>query len=67
MKKWFWSILAGLAAIVFLHQPAMSATYYVPDDYLTIQGAVNAAWGGRRGHCPGWHLCRGWQQKHIHK
>lgn len=38
--------MAGLAAIVFLHQPAMSATYYVPDDYLTIQGAVNAAWGG---------------------
>ncbi len=46
MKKWFWSIWSGIAIILFMHQSAMSATYYVPDDYLTIQAAVDACWGG---------------------
>jgi parallel beta-helix repeat protein/predicted outer membrane repeat protein len=46
MKKWMWYLWAGLAAMVSLAQPAMATTYYVPDNYATIQAAVDACRGG---------------------
>ncbi|MBU4262276.1 MAG: right-handed parallel beta-helix repeat-containing protein [Proteobacteria bacterium] len=45
-KKAFWISLVGLLFLVVLHEPAFCATYYVPDDYPTIQAAVDATWGG---------------------
>ena len=46
-KKRFLCILMGLAFVIFLNQPAFSGTtYYVPDNFPTIQEAIDAAWGG---------------------
>ncbi len=45
-RRWFWSIGTGMIGIIFLQQSANAATYYVPDDYSTIQEAVDASWGG---------------------
>lgn len=45
-KKVFWMILTWLLPFVFLVEPAFCASYYVPDDFPTIQQAVDATWGG---------------------
>ena len=46
-KKRFLCVLMGLAFVIFLNQPAFSGTtYYVPDNFPTIQEAIDAAWGG---------------------
>lgn len=41
-----WIMLVGLLPLVFLVEPAFCVTYYVPDDFPTIQAAVDATWGG---------------------
>jgi len=45
-NKCFFMILVGLWALFLGNKPAFCTTYYVPDDYPTIQAAVNATWGG---------------------
>jgi len=39
-------ILMSLSVVLLLAATGMSATIYVPDDYLTIQGAINASANG---------------------
>jgi len=45
-NKCFFMLFAGLLAFFLGNKPAFCITYYVPDDYPTIQAAVDATWGG---------------------